>query len=84
MTQIVFRVSICCNNSRHFKITDFGLSTQCLPIQRHPDLGSIRKAEGFGWKAANQVIKFNGNTLNELSRERLQEVSLTSFLGSRK
>lgn len=61
MTQIVFRISICCNNSEDFRISDFSLSTQCLPIQRHPDLGSIRNKLGFWLEAAKQVTKFNGN-----------------------
>lgn len=58
MTEIVFRVSICCNNSEHFRISDFGLSTQRLPIQRHPHLVSIRNKLGFcleGSKSSSKI-----------------------------
>lgn len=58
MTQIVLRVSICLNNSEHFRISDFGLSTQCLSIQRHPDWGPIRNKLGFcleGSKSSHKI-----------------------------
>lgn len=54
MTQIVCGVSICCDNSRHFRISDFGLSTQCLPIQRHPDLGSTW-GKSWVWAGRQQI-----------------------------
>lgn len=80
MTQIVCGVSICCDNSRHFRISDFGLSTQCLPIQRHSDLGSTGKKLSLGWKAANQVIKFQRSQQSMLfiSRQRFLQVTLPS------
>ena len=57
MTQIVFRVSICYSNFKHFSISDFGLHTQCLPIQRHPDYGSIRSKLGFELEGSKQSCK---------------------------
>lgn len=79
MTQIVFGDSVCCSNSKHSTISDFGLSTQCLAIRRRPDLGSIRNKLGLRRKAANQVIKLSGNTYTMLFIKMIQEVSLTAF-----
>lgn len=79
MTQIVFGDSVCCSNSKHFRVSDFGLSTQCLAIRRCPDLGSIRNKLGLRQKTANQVIKLSGNTYIMLFIKMIQEVSVTTF-----
>lgn len=78
MTQIVCGVSICYNNSRHFRMSDFGLSTQSLPIQRHSDLGCTGRKLGLGWKAANKGIKLKRSTQYMLSIRRLTEVPSSS------
>lgn len=57
MTQIIFGVSICCNNSRDLRISEFGPRTQCLPIQRHTDLGSIKNELSFGLKGSKSSHK---------------------------
>lgn len=83
MTQIVCGVSICCDNSIHFRMSDFGLSTQSLPIQRRSDLGCTGKRLGFGWKAASQGIKLKRITQYMLSIRRLTEVPSSSFPSSK-
>ena len=78
MTQIVFGVSICCNNSKYFRKIDISLSTQCLPI--HPDLeGLLGISQGFGWKAANQIMKLNGNIQTILFIKIIKEVFFEQF-----
>lgn len=83
MTQIVCGVSICYDNSRHFRMSDFGLSTQSLPIQRRSDLGCTGRKLDLGWKAANQAIKLKRSTQYMLSMRRLTEVPSISFPSSK-
>lgn len=83
MTQIVCGVSICYDNSRHFRMSDFGLSTQSLPIQRRSDLGCTARKLDLGWKAANQAIKLKRSTQYMLSIRRLTEVPSISFPSSK-
>lgn len=64
MTQIIFGVSICLNNSKHFRISDFGLSTQRLPIQRHPDLGAFRNKIGFWLESSKSSHNTKGRHID--------------------